>query len=110
MTLHELERLIRRIEEAVERPPNSGLQKLAGDYSAAGRAAVTRLGQCIQMLEKGEEHQALQLAEAQPPLLDLITLLSFRRSPSWRALCQGENLPTPEPFDIRAVRRLNELY
>src|SRR5689334_14141702 len=110
MTLHELERLIRRIEEALERPSQGGLQKLAGDYAAANRAAVTRLGQCSHMLEKGEEHQALQLAESQPPLLDLITLLSFRRSPNWRALCQSENLPIAEPIDIRPVRRLNELY
>jgi hypothetical protein len=110
MTLHELERLIRRIEEALERPPNGGLQKLASDYTAAGRATVTRLGQCAQMLERGEERQAIQLAEAQPALLDLITLLSFRTSPNWRAVCKGENLPTPDAIDVRAVRRLNEIY
>src|SRR5947208_9403537 len=110
MTLAELERLVRRIEEAMERPPANGvLPKLAADYAAICRAAAQRLTQCAAMIGAGDEHQALQLAEAAPPLLDQLTLLSFRRSPNWRALCRGENLPAPENFDIKSIRQLNEL-
>jgi hypothetical protein len=111
MTLQELDRLIRRIEEAIERPPADGvLPRLAADYAAACRAAAQRLGQCATMLSAGDEHQALQLAEAAPALLDQLTLLSFRRSPNFRALCQSQNLPVPESFDIRGIRQINDLY
>lgn len=111
MTLPELERLVRRIEDALDHPTvGGGLQKLAADYYAAARAAATRLGQCAAMIVMGDEHQAIQLAETQPALLDLLTLLSFRRSPNWRSLCRGENLPAPEPFDLKALRQLNDTY
>src|ERR1051326_2435511 len=107
-TIPELERLIRRIEDALDHPTASGgLQKLAADYHAVSRAAGTRLGQCASMIAAGDEHQALQLAETQPSLLDILTLLSFRRSPNWRALCRGENLPAPDAFDIKALHQLN---
>src|SRR3954470_8552840 len=111
MTLVELERLVRRIEEALERPPADGiLPRLANDYHNLCRAAAQRLYQCAAMIAAGDEHQALQLAEAAPALLDQLTLLSFRRSPNWRALCRSENLAAPENFEIKPVRQLNELY
>src|SRR5438128_279265 len=110
MTLAELERLVRRIEEAMDTPPANGvLPKLAADYQGACRAAAQRLNQCAAMIGAGDEHQALQLAEAQPPLLDQLTLLAFRRSPAWRALCRAENLPAAENFDVKPVRQINEL-
>src|SRR5687767_12093905 len=111
MTLVELDRLIRRIEEAMERPPTDGvLPRLAGDYVAACRAANQRLNQCAAMLAAGDEHQAIQLAETAPALLDQLTLLAFRRSPNFRALCQSQNIPIPEHFEIKYVRQVNELY
>jgi hypothetical protein len=111
MTLVELERLVRRIEEAMERPPADGvLARLANDYTNLCRTAAQRLSQCAAMVAAGDEHQALQLAEAAPPLLDQLTLLAFRRSPNWRALCRSQNLPAPDNFDIKPVRQLNELY
>jgi hypothetical protein len=110
-TLPELERLIRRIEDALDHPTASdGLQKLAADYHAVSRAAATRLAQCASMIAAGDEHQAIQLAETQPALLDILTLLSFRRSPNWRALCRGENLPATDAFDLKALRQLNDTY
>lgn len=111
MTLVELERLIRRIEEAMERPPADGLlPRLAANYNDVCRAAAQRLHQCAAMVAAGDEHQALQLAETAPALLDQLTLISFRRSPNWRALCRSQNLPAPDNFDIKPVRQLNELY
>ena len=111
MTLHELDVLIRRIEEALQRPaPGTTLTRLAQEFHTHSRSAANRLNQCAAMLAVGDEHQALQLAETAPPLLDQLTLLSFRRSPQWLALCRGENLPTPDAFDINTIRHLNELY
>jgi hypothetical protein len=111
MTLVELERLVRRIEEAMERTPANGvLPKLAADYGAICRGAVQRLNQCAAMIGAGDEHQALQLAEAAPALLDQLTLLAFRRSPNFRVVCQSQNLPAPESFDIKSIRQLNDLY
>ena len=111
MTLSQAERLIRKIDELIGQP---GLEtqaaKLAQDYAELARAATRRLEQCVIMIENGQDLQALQLAETQPPLLDLLTLLDFRQGQAWRVYCQQHNLPWVEPFYDKHVRLLNATY
>ena len=111
ITLSQAERLVRKIDELLGRPGmEAQAAKLAQDYAELGRSANRRLEQCAAMIENGEDLQALQLAETQPPLLDLITLLSFRQAKEWREYCQGHNLPFAEPFYDKHVRLLNSTY
>ncbi|HWX21835.1 MAG TPA: hypothetical protein VN578_18185 [Candidatus Binatia bacterium] len=111
MTLNQAERLVRKIAELLGQPAlEAQAAKLAQDYSELARAAHRRLEQCATMIEASDELQALQLAEAPPPLLDLITLLSFRQAAEWRAYCQGHNLPWAEPFFDKYVRLVNATY
>src|SRR2546428_3866747 len=111
MPLLETERLARKLAAAVNQPPEAAVAlKLAEDFVAACRAANLRLRQCEAMLNSDDVPQALQLAEAAPNLLDLITLLEFRESDAWRAYCHANRLPAAEPLDSRAVHQLNEAY
>jgi hypothetical protein len=110
-TLHQAERLARRIGEIVGHPaPDAQAARLAQDYADLCRAAGRRLEQCALMIEAGQSLQALQLAETPPPLLDLITVLSFRQAGDWRAHCQTHNLPWTEPFYDKYLRLLNSTY
>ena len=111
ITLAQAERLVRKIAESLGQPTlEAQAPKLAQDFAELGRAASRRLEQCASMIEAGEELQALQLAETPPPLLDLLTLLSFRQASEWRTYCQGRGLPWAEPFFDKHVRLLNETY
>lgn len=111
MTLLETERLARKLAAAVNKAPEAAVAlKLAEDFASVCRAVNLRLRQCEAMLNSGDVPQALQLAEAAPSLLDLITLLEFRESDTWRAYCHANRLPAAEPLDSRAVHRLNEAY
>ena len=111
MTLNQIERLVRKIAEVLGQPAlEAQAAKLAQDYAELARAAHRRLEQCAVMIEAGDELQALQLAETPPPLLDLITLVSFRQAGEWRAYCQAHNLPWTEPFFDKYVRLLNATY
>jgi hypothetical protein len=111
MTLNQAERMVRRIGEVVGHPTaDSQAARLAQDYADLSRAANRRLEQCALMIEAGQGLQALQLAETPPPLLDLITILSFRQANEWRAYCQAHNLPWAEPFYDKYVRLLNSTY
>ena len=111
MTLTQAERLVRRITELLGLPAlEAQAAKLAQDYSELARAGSHRLEQCALMIEAGEDLQALQLAETPPPLLDLITVLSFRQAGEWRSYCQAHNLPWVEPFYDKYVRALNSTY
>jgi hypothetical protein len=62
------------------------------------------------MLAQGEEQQALQLADAPPGLLDLVTRLAFRQSQDWRAFCQANDYPVAESFEGKFIRQLSEAY
>jgi hypothetical protein len=111
MTLLETERLIRKMSELLQQGGNPDIApKLAGDYAAACHAAGLRLQQCEAMIKAGDRHQAIQLAETAPNLLDLITVLEFREADDWREFCQQNALPFPERIDARSVQALNDCY
>jgi hypothetical protein len=111
MNLIEAERLIRRLTEVLQHQPRAPqARQLAQDYAEVCREVNARLEQCSSMLAAGEEQQALQLAEAAPPLLDLITRLSFRQVADWRAFCQAHELPIAETLEAKFIRQLGEAY
>jgi len=110
MTVTQTERLVRKITEVVGQPVSDTQAKLAQEYADLSRAASRRLEQCALMIEAGQFLQALQLAETPPPLLDVITILSFRQAAEWRAHCQSHQLPWSEPFYDKFVRQLNSAY
>jgi len=111
MTHLETERLIRKMIELLQKGGNSDIApKLAGDYAASCHAANLRLQQCEAMIKAGDRHQAIQLAETTPNLLDLITVLEFRNADDWRSFCQQNSLPTAERIDARSVHELNDCY
>ncbi len=111
MTLLETERLIRKMSELLQQGGNPDIApKLAGDYAAACHAANLRLQQCEAMIKASDRHQAIQLAETAPNLLDLITVLEFRNTDDWRVFCQQNALPIAERIDARSVHVLNECY
>jgi hypothetical protein len=111
ITVTQAERLVRKIAEAMTTPVTEAhIAKLAQEYADACRVAARRLEQCALMIEAGQSLQALQLAETPPPLLDLITVLSFRQAADWRAYCQAHQLPFTEPFYDKHLRQLNSSY
>ena len=111
MTLLETERLVRRIAELSRGQANHpAASKLAEDFAATCHAANLRLHQCEAMIRAGDHHQATQLAETAPNLLDWVTVLEFQASDEWRHHCQEIGLPVAEAIDARSVECLNECY
>jgi hypothetical protein len=111
MTLLEIERLARKITDALQEPEDAGASaKLAEEFVAASNATNLRLQQCEAMLKAGDRLQAIQLAETAPNLLDCVTALEFRNADRWRSLCQKKGLPVADRIDARAVCALNECY
>jgi hypothetical protein len=62
------------------------------------------------MIEKGSLYQALQLAETEPALLDLIAELRFGGAHEWDEFCATHGLPQAPKFDAKAVQALDGLY
>jgi hypothetical protein len=111
MTLNEVERLSRRIADLVDgRTLPSEAAKLAEDYALHCRRANNRLQQCAMMIQAGQKHQALELAETPPAVIDLAAALAFPKLEAWRVICMENHYAVPEQLDSRAIRMLNDLY
>ena len=109
--MRQIEKLVQQIREALAEPGDLvAMQLLAAPYAQHCTDANRRLGQCAEMIGRGNKYQTLQLAETKPSLLDLVGLLSFESQQEWRALCKEKHLPVPEKLDEKGVRLLNELY
>ncbi len=107
----EITRLARQIREALSSDPgHAPVESLAATYARFCQEAALRLDSCAAMLEKGSEYQALQLAETEPVLLDLIAGLSFEQSEEWFQFCVNNELSIPKKFDSRAIQALDRLY
>jgi hypothetical protein len=83
---------------------------IASAYARRREEATQRLGGCAVALRKGDETQALRLAEADPQLMDFITQLMFPEEPQWLDYCKKKKLPVPQPLDQRTIQNLQELY
>jgi hypothetical protein len=109
--LLEAKRLVRKIKDFLETGADLSLaSKTATDYVEICRYVSLRLKQVETMITAGDFAQALQLAEQSPALPDLLTILDFRKSEEWRALCKEKSLPHSDPFDANAAESLNALY
>ena len=104
-------KLIRQIRQALASGgANAPVETLAAEYARIAAEAAQRLDSCAVMMEKGSEYQALQLAETEPALLDLLAALSFAEAPEWAEFCTAQRLAVVPRFDTRAVQALDRLY
>ena len=104
-------KLVRQIREALSAEnSNAPLETFAVEYARLCHEAGQRLDSCAAMLAKGSDYQALQLAETEPSLLDLIAVLSFGEAPEWAAFCSTNQLAVAQKFDLKAVQALDGLY
>ncbi len=107
----QLDRLLSRIRSALQDYASEFEQRaLAAEYAELCARAALRLEQMVPLIRTGQDYAALQIAEAPPPVLDLVRQLSFAEVESWRAFCQRRGLPVAQPFDERNVDLVNQLY
>ncbi|HYF34145.1 MAG TPA: hypothetical protein VD994_02555 [Prosthecobacter sp.] len=82
----------------------------AAEYARLCQEASRRLDSIAAILEKGSDYQALQLAEQDPPLLDLIAAVSFGGEKAWSDFCQSHQLPVASRLNAKIVQAVEALY
>ncbi len=81
------------------------------EYAQACRGVNDRLRRCGDALRRGLRGDAMQLADAEPNLLELVAMLDFQGLDSWKAICaQSPELTTPPDLLIETAVTLNEAY
>lgn len=86
------------------------LKELASDFAAECREVNSRLRRCGEFLKQDLRSEALQFADAEPKLLDLVAILDFPERANWDALVKLCDLPRPEPLLLDVAEELNGAY
>lgn len=101
---------IRSLLEADELTLSDELQRLAAEYAALCRGVNQRLRKCDDLLKRGLRAEALQIAEQEPKLLDLVNLVEFPLKQDFSDLISLYGLQRPESLSFSVVEALNEAY
>jgi len=113
MTIHEIRSLLRSIESVLLRPTAAAeaeLMGLAEQHEAIISAVSARLEQVEQLLQKGLRTEAIELAERDPNLNDLLTLLDFPELIAWNELLQQHGIQPVQGISVEAAAELNDAY
>ncbi|MCF7788471.1 MAG: hypothetical protein K9N47_20285 [Prosthecobacter sp.] len=93
-----------------EEVPPSAVEDAAVIYAQLCSDVERRLDLVAAMLQKGSDYQALQVAEEDPPLLDLAASVSFGEEKNWQIYCDTHGLKVAPRVDIRIIQDLETLY
>ena len=110
MNLAAIRKLVARMRDELSPGGGRQIHALATEYHQHCEDARQRLDQCCAMLDKGNEYQALQLAETEPALPDVLMALSFAERTQWNEQCRASQLPVPLPFDPAKVKAMDAMY
>jgi hypothetical protein len=89
---------------------NDRLRSLAKDYADACIEADNRLRRCEEFVRTGYRGEALYLAELDPPLLEVMSVLSFPERKQWGELVGMYELPEAPPLNLARAKELNKVY
>ncbi|MCX6853683.1 MAG: hypothetical protein NTV80_02130, partial [Verrucomicrobia bacterium] len=89
---------------------SGAVETAAAHYARLCAEADSRLEMISAMIAKGSDYQALQTAEQEPPLLDLVAALSFGGEKAWMDFCQAHQLPIAQRLEAKTVLALDRLY
>ena len=90
--------------------PADQMRPLAESYADACSEAARRLRMFHERVYDGRRSEAVQIAEAEPPLADLVAWLDFPEAPLWRAKCVRQQLPVAPEVDFELADELEGVY
>lgn len=83
---------------------------LAVEYTRLCRDLNRRLEQIEEVLDRGDDIQALQMAENYPSVMDEADSLSFFRSAEWGRLCERQQASVAPSLRFNVISKLNSVY
>lgn len=86
------------------------LEQLARDLAEESRPILDRIRRCEDYLQKGLRSEAIQLAKAEPDLLDAINLLEFQDRELWDQTMSLYGLPIAARPSQESAAALNQAY
>ncbi len=91
-------------------PAKEQLRELHGELTDQIRRVNKRLRECDALIAKGLRTEAIQLAEQEPPLLDVVSILDFPELPEWNDFVAELGLTVAPELQIEIAADLNRAY
>lgn len=113
MMLQDVKQLHRSIENVLLRPADvqdAELMNLADQHEQFIKVASERLEQVDTLLQKGLRTEAIELADLEPNLNDLLTALDFPELVPWNDLLLQRNMQPVRGIPVEAAAELNDAY
>ncbi len=101
---------IRDLLVAKGNPLPDEIASLASDYITLCKEANDRLRACSRLLRKGLRTEAIQLAEQEPNLIELVSTLDFPERSQWSDYLRQHNELQPPELLVDIAAELNEAY
>ena len=108
--LHELIERIQVTLASSSRPAKEQLRELHGELTDQIRRVNKRLRECDGLIAKGLRTEAIQLAEQEPALLDVVAILDFPELPEWNDFVAELGLTVSPDLQIEIAADLNQAY
>jgi hypothetical protein len=101
---------IRAFVQSSDQTRNGFLESLALTYADACVEVNQRMGRCHRLLQQGLRSEAIQLADSEPKLLDVIAALDFPERVAWDEVVQIYELSAAPKLAVEQAQFLNEAY
>src|SRR3954464_13370078 len=107
---HQVVEAIRALLRPGQVPDDSALRGLAEGYAAACAEANDRLLTCVHLINQGLRTEALQQADLEPKLLDMVAALDFPERGAWDVLIAARGLAAAPALNLDAAEAVNQAY
>jgi len=102
---------LRTILQSDDQRLTDEMRRVAEEYAGGCAEANDRLRRCMELLKRGLRSEAVHLAEAEPPVTDLVNELDLGvQQSAWDELCSMYDLPRAEPLRFELAEAVAEAY
>lgn len=108
--IHELLESVRVTLASSMNPNREELERLHSELDAEIRSANKRLRECDALLSEGHRSEAIQLAEQEPNLLEVVSILDFHELPEWNDFVAELGLTVTPELQIDIATDINSAY
>lgn len=108
--IHELLESVRVTLASSMNPDKEDLERLHGELDTEIRNANKRLRECDALLAEGHRSEAIQLAEQEPNLLEVVSILDFPELPEWNDFVAELGLTVTPQLQIDIATDINGAY
>jgi hypothetical protein len=113
MTISDIVLLVREIQSLLNsrnQPSEEELVDLANRHEDLVEEVRTRLEKVERLLSQGLRSEAIEQAELDPNLNDILTALDFPEVVPWNELLESHEIQPVQPIPVEAAAELNDAY